>query len=176
MGRVWNKDKKNHNSNSRKKKINLRRKLRISDPMIITHKINWEASIHGKVTTNPHAGSLLIQDVEVSWQLYDPNDTKIPINCAECFEKVSIHEGGGFDIIFDIDHHTLYNENEKEVPVKITFSKSQKILTIPVYVIIEQMIEAVALKLTCLWRNSISWIRRLYTTKRRNLSDIRILL
>ena len=97
--------------------------VRSSGPTIIAHKINWEASIHGKVTTNPYAGSLPIKDVEVSWQLYDANDQTMPIECTGCSGKVDTHEGGSFEIPFNIDHRLLYNNNEKEFPVKITFAK-----------------------------------------------------
>ena len=42
------------------------RKAESSDDACAPHKIHWEASIHGKVTTEPNTGSLHIKGIEVS--------------------------------------------------------------------------------------------------------------
>jgi len=105
-----------------------------SDSTTIQHKVSWEASIYGKVTTEPNAGSLPIKGVEISYQLGVPTQASDPltpapnlnfqpISCDGCSGTTHTNVGGAFDIVFNLDHTDLYDSNENMFPVHITFSK-----------------------------------------------------
>eukprot|EP00957_Ditylum_brightwellii_P060127 4565877-Ditylum_brightwellii.AAC.1 len=87
-----------------------------------SHKINWEASINGKITTESNAGSLPIEDVSAMYQLL--NKSLVPIDCSGCSGITKTTKGGSFDITFNIDHKDLYEDNEGEYPVNIYFNKT----------------------------------------------------
>lgn len=99
------------------------RQLQSSDDTCAPHKIRWEASIHSKITTEPNAGSLPIEDVEVTWELLRSDSDTTPIGCNECSGSSSTTEGGIFDIIINIDDAFFKYKNEMDFPVKIRFSK-----------------------------------------------------
>ena len=89
----------------------------------VDHKISWEASIHGKITTEPNAGILPIKDVEITYSLLNENG-ETPIDCNGCSGSTVSREGGSFDIAFNVNHESLYNKNVHEVPVRLTFRKT----------------------------------------------------
>mmetsp|Transcript_21609 Transcript_21609/g.27877 ORF Transcript_21609/g.27877 Transcript_21609/m.27877 type:complete len:1916 (+) Transcript_21609:457-6204(+) len=87
------------------------------------HRIRWEASVQGKVTTEPNAGSLPMKDVIVSYSLLEEDGTT-PIECDGCVGSVESTEGGRFDIEFNVDNEALYEKNPHDIPVKLTFKKT----------------------------------------------------
>jgi len=98
-----------------------RRLLTSSGSSCEAHKIRWEASIHGRVTTIPTAGSLPIKDVLVSWELLSKDSKKI-LECDNCSGSTLTNEGGTFNIEFNADH--LFLDNESDFPVRVFFSKT----------------------------------------------------
>ena len=90
----------------------LGRTLLSSSDTCADHRIQWEASIHGKITTEPNAGSLPIKDVQVHYLLLK-GDEEMPIECDGCSGIQETTEGGSFDISFNIDHEALYNKDER---------------------------------------------------------------
>eukprot|EP00559_Dactyliosolen_fragilissimus_P002088 CAMPEP_0184871508 /NCGR_PEP_ID=MMETSP0580-20130426/40756_1 /TAXON_ID=1118495 /ORGANISM="Dactyliosolen fragilissimus" /LENGTH=2372 /DNA_ID=CAMNT_0027374173 /DNA_START=995 /DNA_END=8116 /DNA_ORIENTATION=+ len=99
------------------------RTLLSSSDTCADHRIQWEASIHGKVTTEPNAGSLPIEEVTVTYQLLS-EDKETPMDCDGCSGTQETTDGGTFDIVFNVNNETLYEKNTHEIPVKVTFSKS----------------------------------------------------
>lgn len=98
------------------------RSITSSDATCSSHKIRWEASFHGKVTTEPDAGNLPIENVRVSWDLLDANFT--PLQCDGCSDSTLTTDGGGFNIVFNVDHEYLKGKNDDEIPVRIFFHKT----------------------------------------------------
>ena len=98
-----------------------RRLLTSSESTCGAHTITWEASIHGKVTTEPNAGSLPIEDVSVTWSLLSL-DFKA-LDCEGCSGHARTDKGGAFTIPINADHPSLKGINEDEIPVRIFFSK-----------------------------------------------------
>jgi len=88
-----------------------------------SHTISWEASIDGLITTEPNAGSLPIQKVDISWELLSENGL-VSLKCDGCNGKVSTDEGGAFNIEFNINHPSLQDGNRADIPVKLFFSKT----------------------------------------------------
>jgi len=105
--------------------LGVGRRMESSDDACASHKIHWEASIHGNISTPPNAGSLPIKDVEVSWELMDIHHAT-PIGCEGCYGNSKTTDGGTFKITFNIDDPALsYNndDNKREFSVRIKFSK-----------------------------------------------------
>jgi len=73
------------------------RSLRSSDDTCARHRVRWEASIHGKVTTEPDAGSLPINKVQISWELLD-NDNATSVIASG---QTTTGKAGIFDIVFN---------------------------------------------------------------------------
>ncbi len=108
---------------------NAGRTLLSSNDTCADHRIRWEASIHGKVTTEPTAGTLPVEGVNVTYELLNDNllsgDEKYtPMECDGCSGSLETTEGGSFNIAFNVDHEVLYEKNTHEIPVKVTFTKS----------------------------------------------------
>lgn len=88
-----------------------------------SHTISWEASIDGRVTTEPNAGSIPIKQVEVTWQIFSVDGIE-RLNCNSCTGTTSTDEGGRFGIVFNVNHLSLKGTNSADIPVKIKFSKT----------------------------------------------------
>ena len=80
------------------------------------HYIKWQASIAGKITTEPEAGSLPIETVLVTWELLDLDKVNIISSGSYPTKK-----DGGFAITFDETSGLL--ENDIDYPVRIKFFK-----------------------------------------------------
>lgn len=102
-----------------------RRLLTSSQAACEAHTIHWEASVHGKVTTEPNAGSIPIEHVLVSWQLMS-KDGFTALDCAGCSGSTLTNDGGSFNMIFNVNDPSL--DNDSDFPVKVTFSKSSPAL------------------------------------------------
>ena len=100
-----------------------RRLLTSSESTCDAHVIRWEASIHGRITTEPNAGSLPIEEVLVSWELLSEDKSR-RLECDGCSGSNYTTEGGGFNIPFNVDHPSLKGKNDDEIPVRIFFSKT----------------------------------------------------
>lgn len=89
------------------------------------HRINWESSMSGIVTTDPDAGSIAIRDVEVGWQLLSVEGKNL--QCSGCSGSTKTNEGGAFEIYIVIeDEPSLYGKNDEDIPIKLFFSKVTK--------------------------------------------------
>ena len=84
--------------------------------------IRWESSFHGKVTTEPNAGNLPIEEVAVTWYLLD-TDHK-PLDCIGCSGTDVTGESGNFKIEFNVHHEYLKGRNDDDIPVRLFFSKT----------------------------------------------------
>ncbi|CAB9519117.1 Cupin superfamily protein [Seminavis robusta] len=91
--------------------------LHSSDEHCKTHFVRWQASMSGKVTTAPLAGSLPIDDVAVSWELLNPQQTVVIASGSAVTKRP-----GTYAIEFDELHNELDRDNE--FPVRIKFSKN----------------------------------------------------
>lgn len=80
-----------------------------------THKIRWESSIKGKVTMPRNAGSLPVEEVEVSWALLDRSLENTIVS-----GQAMTSAAGKFDIVFNED---LLFENYVDYPVQVKVSK-----------------------------------------------------
>jgi len=98
------------------------RQLTSSDDTCAPHKIRWEASINGKITTEPNAGSLPIENVVVTWELFR-SGSETPIGCDGCSGSDKTSEGGAFEIVFNVDDPFFKDKNNVDIPAKIKFSK-----------------------------------------------------
>jgi len=103
------------------------RQVESSDDSCSPHRIRWEASFHGKVTTEPIAGSLPIKDVKLPTSLVKRRTTKMEISfctilCEGCSGETKIHGSGSFDNGFNLDNSPLHEKNEEKLPVHINFS------------------------------------------------------
>ncbi len=87
------------------------------------HNIQWEASIQGKITTQPNAGLLPIKDVTVIYELLHEDLSSIS-GCDGCSGNTTTKQGGAFNIVFKVDHTDFKGKNDIEFPVNITFSKT----------------------------------------------------
>ncbi|GFH43554.1 hypothetical protein CTEN210_00027 [Chaetoceros tenuissimus] len=99
----------------------VERSITSSSAFCSTHRVQWESSISGIVTTDLDAGSLPIENVRVSWQLQDESGNDI--QCEGCTGEVMTDNGGVFEIPFNIRDSVLYGKNDVEIPVKLFFSK-----------------------------------------------------
>ncbi|CAB9525330.1 Cupin superfamily protein [Seminavis robusta] len=88
-----------------------------SDENCNIHFVRWQASMSGKVTTAPLAGSLPIEDVAVSWELLNPELTVVIASGSAVTKRP-----GTYSIEFDELHNELDRDNE--FPVRIKFSKT----------------------------------------------------
>ena len=70
--------------------------LNRSEPNCQPHVIRWEASIDGIVTTEPHAGTLPVDKVEIEYQLLSLQLEDL--NCNGCSGIVKTDIGGGFSL------------------------------------------------------------------------------
>ena len=86
------------------------------------HKVLFEASINGIVTTKPGSGSLPIKDVLVEWQLLGEDNT--PLQCRTCHGSVITHKGGSFHIKVKADDERLSETNDEDIPIRIKYSKT----------------------------------------------------
>lgn len=87
-----------------------------------SHRIRWEASFHGIVTTEPDAGRIPIENVTVSWELLD--DNFIALKCDGCSDTRQTTDGGAFTISFNVLDDALQGRNNDEIPVRIFFAKT----------------------------------------------------
>ena len=89
--------------------------------------ISWEASIHGVITTEPNAGNLPIENVTVVWQIMNLDGIR-KIDCSGCRGSTVTDEGGAFEIVFNENHVSFY-DNETIIhprhhfPVQVFFEK-----------------------------------------------------
>ena len=88
-----------------------------------SHKISWEASIDGKVTTEQNAGSLPIRVVKVTWQLLSEDGLE-RLQCASCSGSTETDEGGAFSINLNVDHPSLKGTNSADIPISLKYSKT----------------------------------------------------
>ncbi|GFH57847.1 hypothetical protein CTEN210_14323 [Chaetoceros tenuissimus] len=94
-----------------------------SEPNCQPHVIRWEASIDGIVTTEPHAGSLPVDNVEITYQLLSLQLEDL--NCNGCSGTVITTVGGGFKIEFNVEHPYLKGMTYKdEIPIRINYTKT----------------------------------------------------
>ena len=94
-----------------------------SDASCTPHVIQWEASINGVVTTEPHSGSLPIEGVTVSYQLLSMDYEDL--SCQGCSGNIETSTGGGFEIDFLVAHPYLEGVTHlDEIPVKLKFRKT----------------------------------------------------
>ena len=87
------------------------------------HKVLFDASIHGTVTTKPDAGRLPIEGVEVYWELLEPG-SNITLPCDGCTGNTTTTDGGAFHIMIQVDDPSLYGKNDDEIPIRIRYAKS----------------------------------------------------
>lgn len=85
------------------------------------HTIEWEASMHGQVTTAKNAGYLPIENVTVRWELLDKDDHTRVLRCDGCSGEVTSDDGGFFQI--HIQALDISLDNESSTPVKLYFEK-----------------------------------------------------
>lgn len=98
------------------------RALASSSAICSIHRINWESSMFGKVTTDPDAGSIAIQDVDVRWQLLSEDGKEL--QCVNCSGATKTNKGGSFEIHVKVeDEPLLYGKNDEDIPIKLFFSK-----------------------------------------------------
>lgn len=99
------------------------RALTSSSAICQTHRVAWESSIAGLVTTDPNAGSLAIKDVHVSWQVVTEGGKAL--HCSDCFGTTMSDKGGVFNIDLNIQNETeLYDKNDDDIAVNLYFSKT----------------------------------------------------
>lgn len=99
--------------------------LNHSERNCLPHTIRWEGSYAGIVTTEPHAGTLPVDKVEITYQLLSLDFEEL--NCNGCSGKTETTAGGSFFIEFNVDHPYLKGVTYKdEIPVRILFSKTTK--------------------------------------------------
>ena len=98
------------------------RVLSSSAAVCSSHTIFWEASFDGLITTEPNAGSLAIEGVDVTWQLLS-EDGRNPLSCDGCSGIETSNQGGSFGIPIKVHHPSLRDKNTADIPVKIVFSK-----------------------------------------------------
>ena len=97
--------------------------LNHSERNCLPHTIRWEGSYAGIVTTEPHAGTLPVDKVEISYQLLSLDFEEL--NCNGCSGRTKTTAGGSFFIEFNVDHPYLKGVTYKdEIPVRILFSKT----------------------------------------------------
>lgn len=87
-----------------------------------THKVLFEASIAGLVTTKQNSGSLPIGGVSVSWELLSV-DLETPLICSGCSGNEITTAGGSFHIQVKVDDDIYYNGNNDEFPIRIKYKK-----------------------------------------------------
>ena len=93
-----------------------------SDASCVPHVIQWEASINGVITTEPHSGSLPVEGVTVTYQLLSMDYEEL--SCQGCSGIVKTSTGGGFEIDFLVAHPYLEGVTHlDEIPVKLKFRK-----------------------------------------------------
>ncbi|GFH44486.1 hypothetical protein CTEN210_00960 [Chaetoceros tenuissimus] len=88
------------------------------------HRIRWESSISGKVTTEPNAGTLPIKHVRIDYELM--TEMQEPIDCDGCSGTVYTDPGGSFNIDFNLDHPLLKGKGSESMPVRLKYSKVTK--------------------------------------------------
>ena len=94
-----------------------------SDASCTPHVIQWEASINGVVTTEPHSGSLPVAGVTVHYQLLSMDYEDL--SCQGCSGEIKTSTGGGFEIDFLVAHPYLEGVTHlDEIPVKLKFRKT----------------------------------------------------
>lgn len=99
------------------------RALTSSSAICESHRIAWESSISGLVTTDPNAGSLAIKDVHVHWQVLT-EEGKV-LHCPDCYGDTITDKGGVFNIDLNIQNEAeLFGKNEEDIAVKLYFSKT----------------------------------------------------
>lgn len=87
-----------------------------------THKVLFEASIAGLVTTKPNSGSLPISEVSVSWELLS-TDLESPLICSGCSGNEITTAGGSFLIRVKVDDEIYFHGNNDEFPIRIKYKK-----------------------------------------------------
>lgn len=96
-----------------------------SDASCTPHVVQWEASINGVITTEPHSGSLPIEGVTVTYQLLSMDYEDL--SCLGCSGEIQTRTGGGFKIEFRVIHPYLEGVTDlDEIPVKLEFKKTTK--------------------------------------------------
>lgn len=100
-----------------------KRVLFSSTGLCSSHRISWEASIDGKVTTEQNAGSLPIRGVKVTWQLLSEDGLE-RLECASCSDSTETDEGGAFSINLNVDHPSLKGTNSADIPISLKYSKT----------------------------------------------------
>ena len=91
-----------------------------SDEICVSHRVKWEASIQGKVTTPPNAGRVPIKDVTVMWELLHPMETTRKIVRGTVIST----DAGSFDIPLIIsDYVDEHITNDIPIPVRVSFEK-----------------------------------------------------
>jgi hypothetical protein len=88
--------------------------LSSSDETCKTRKIQWEASIQGKITLEKNAGALAVPNVQVSWEVLDP--TNIDNILVVGSTIMTTGRSGTFEIVLneDLDAGGSMNMNEQE--------------------------------------------------------------
>lgn len=99
------------------------RALSSSSAICETHRIAWESSISGFISSTPDAGSLAIKNVLVHWQLLSEEGK--PLSCSGCIGSTKTDDGGLFNIDFNIQNEAdLFQTNDADIPVNLYFSKT----------------------------------------------------
>lgn len=91
--------------------------LHSSDENCNIHKVRWQASMSGRITTDPLAGGLPIEDVAVSWELLNLEKTLVIASGSAVTKRP-----GTYSIVFDELHKAL--DRDSEFPVRIKFAKT----------------------------------------------------
>lgn len=100
-----------------------KRSLTSSSAICATHRIAWESSILGRVTTDPNAGTLPIERVHVKWQLQTEKGQDLV--CDGCGGETMTDKGGIFNIFIKVENmQELYGKNNADLPLKLFFSKT----------------------------------------------------
>ena len=100
------------------------RSITSSDATCSSHTVKWESSFHGRVTTEPDAGNLPIEDVVITWNLLDKSHKQL--DCDGCSGRILTNDGGSFNIVFKVEHESLLGRNDDDIPVQIFFQKTTK--------------------------------------------------
>ena len=88
-----------------------------SDETCTIHKVRWQASLAGEVTTAPEYGGVPIEDVAVSWELMNADQTIVITKGEKITSKA-----GMFTIAFDESHNSL--DTYSKFPVRIKYAKT----------------------------------------------------
>ena len=99
-----------------------------SDPACQTVIIAWEASISGLITSKADTGSIPIQSVVISWQLMDPYNETVVMNCTSiqsiCSGSYTTDTSGSFKAEFWADEPQYRLTRTDPIPVLVTFYRS----------------------------------------------------